>query len=78
MKEIETARERVIAVADPDRLERMMQALAALVGVGAETATTLVHEVFSRRFRDRKALAGFVGMTGARFMTAAGRGASRA
>ena len=64
LKEIETARERVVAIADPDRLERMIQLLAALVGVGVETATTLVHEVFSRRFRDRKALAGFVGVTG--------------
>ena len=64
LKEIETARERVVAVADPDRIERMIQALALLVGVGVETATTLVHEVFSRRFRDRRALAGFVGMTG--------------
>jgi transposase len=42
----------------------MIQALARLVGVGVETATTLVHEVFSRRFRDRTALAGFVGITG--------------
>jgi transposase len=64
LKEIETARERVAAAANPDRIERMIQALAALVGVGVETATTLVHEVFSRRFRDRRALAGFVGMTG--------------
>jgi len=64
LKEIETARERVVAIADPDRIERMIQALAGVVGVGVETATTLVHEVFSRRFRDRKALAGFVGMTG--------------
>ena len=29
-----------------------------------EAATTLVHEVFSRRFRDRRALTAFVGMTG--------------
>jgi transposase len=64
LKEIETAREKVMAVADPDRLERMIQMLAGLVGVGVETATTLVHEVFSRRFRDRRALAAFVGMTG--------------
>ena len=64
LKEIETAREPVAAVADPDRLERMIQLLAGLVGVGVETATTLVHEVFSRRFRDRRALAAFVGMTG--------------
>jgi len=64
LKEIETARERIVAVADPDRLQRMIQLLAGLVGVGVETATTLVHEVFSRRFRDRRALAAFVGMTG--------------
>ena len=65
LKETEAARARVVAVADPGRLERMIQALAGLVGVGVETATTLVHEVFCRRFRDRRALAGFVGMTGA-------------
>jgi len=64
LKEIETARERVVTIVDPDRFQRMIQALAALVGVGVETATTLVHEVFSRRFRDRRALAGFVGITG--------------
>jgi transposase len=64
LKEIEAARARVMVVADPDRLERMIQALAGVVGVRVETATTLVHEVFSRRFRDRRALAGFVGMTG--------------
>jgi transposase len=64
LKEIETAREKVLAVVDPDRLERMIQLMARLVGVGVETATTLVHEVFSRRFRDRRALAAFVGMTG--------------
>ena len=55
LKEIETAREKVMAVADPDRLQRMIQMLAGLVGVGVETATTLVHKVFSRRFRDRRA-----------------------
>jgi transposase len=64
LKEIETARERVVAVTDPDRIERMIQTLARLVGVGVETATTLVHEVFSRHFRDRRAVAGFVGVTG--------------
>jgi transposase len=64
LREIETAREWVVTAADPDRLQRMIQALARLVGVGVETATTLVHEVFSRRFRDRRALAAFVGMTG--------------
>ena len=58
LKEIEAAREKVLALADPDRRERMIRLMARLVGVGAETATTLVHAVFSRRFRDRRALAG--------------------
>ena len=53
LKEIETARAQVVAIPNPDRIARMIQALAALVGVGVETATTRVHEVCSRRFRDR-------------------------
>jgi transposase len=54
LKEIETARERVVAVTDPDRIEQMIQALAAVVGVGVETATTL----FTRSFRVASATAG--------------------
>jgi transposase len=42
----------------------MVQQLERLVGVGASTATTLVAEVFVRRFSDRRALARFVGLTG--------------
>jgi transposase len=64
LNEIETARARVVAAPNPDRIARMIQLLAGVVGMGVETATTLVHEVFSRRFRDRRALAAFVGMTG--------------
>jgi transposase len=45
----------------------MIQLLACIVGLGVETATVLVHEVFSRRFRDRRALAAFVGLTGTPF-----------
>ena len=67
MKEIEAARQRVVTATDPDRIERMIQLLAHIVGLGIETATVLVHEVFSRRFRDRKALAAFVGLTGTPF-----------
>jgi len=67
MKEIEEARQQVMMVANPNRVERMIQVLVRLVGLGVETATTLVHEVFSRRFRDRKALASFVGLTGTPF-----------
>lgn len=67
LKAIESAREAVLTVPDPDRLQRMIQMLAAIVGLGVETATVLVHEVFSRRFRDRKAVAAFVGITGTPF-----------
>jgi transposase len=69
MQEIEAAREKVLEVNWPDRLQRMIQMLARLVGVGVETATVLVYEVFSRRFKDRRALAGFVGMTGTPYDT---------
>ena len=64
LKAIEEARQRVVNIADPDRLQRMIQALARVVGVGVETATVLVHEVFSRSFKDRRAVGAFVGLTG--------------
>jgi transposase len=64
LKEIEDAREKVVEVEKPDRLQRMIQMLAGLFGVGVETATVLVHEVLSRRFKDRRALGAFVGLTG--------------
>jgi transposase len=67
LREIEAARQRAVATPDPDRIGRMIQLLVRIVGLGVETATVLAHEVFSRRFRDRKALAGFVGMTGTPF-----------
>ncbi len=67
LKDIEAARQQVVAVVDPDRIEKMIQLLAHIVGLGVETATTLVHEVFSRKFRDRKAIAAFVGLTGTPF-----------
>jgi transposase len=64
LKEIEAARQEVVTIGDPDRIQRMIRLLVAVVGLGVETATTLVHEVFSRTFRDRKAVAAFVGLTG--------------
>lgn len=67
LKDIETARQQVVAVVDPDRIETMIQLLVHIVGLGVETATTLVHEVFSRKFRDRRAIAAFVGLTGTPF-----------
>ena len=67
MKEIEEARQQVVMVRHPNHLEKMIQMLVRIVGLGVETATLLVHEVFSRKFRDRKALAAFVGLTGTPF-----------
>lgn len=64
LKEIEEAREQVVKVAEPDRLQLMILALARVFGVGVETATVLVYEVFSRSFKDRRALAAFIGLTG--------------
>jgi transposase len=64
LRQIEEARAKVVEIEKPDRLERMIQMLAGLFGLGVETATALVHEVLSRRFRDRRALGGFVGLTG--------------
>ncbi len=39
--------------------------LARIVGLGVETADMLVHEILSRRLRDRRAVARYAGLTGA-------------
>lgn len=67
IKEIEAERDRVMAVAKPDRSERMIQLLVRIHGLGVETATVLVREVLCRSFRDRRKLASYVGVTGTPF-----------
>ena len=42
----------------------MVRLIAQIVGIGVETADMLVNEVFSRQFRDRKAVARYAGLTG--------------
>jgi transposase len=64
LKTIEEARQRVVDVVEPNRLQLMILTLARVVGVGVETATVIVYEVFSRQFKDRRALAAFIGVTG--------------
>lgn len=66
---LEAARDRILAVPNPDREARMTRLLVAIVGLGVETATTLVREVFCRPFKDRRALAAFVGLTGTPFQS---------
>jgi transposase len=67
LQEIEADRDRVATVAQPDPAEWMIQHLAQIVGLGLETATLLVREMFCRPFRDRRAVAGFAGLTGTPF-----------
>jgi len=47
----------------------MIHFLTGIVGVGLETATRLVREVFCRPFKDRRGLAAFVGLTGTPFQS---------
>ncbi len=67
LRELEAERDRVTQVAEPDQAERMIQILTRIVSLGEETATLLVRELFCRSFRDRRALANFVGLTGTPF-----------
>ncbi len=65
LKEIEAAREETASA--PDRTAQQIQVLARLIGLGLATATGLAREVFCRSFADRRAIAGFVGLTGTPF-----------
>jgi transposase len=67
LAEIEAARAAVVAEAASDPMVQRIQTLARLFGLGLTTATTLVREIFCRRFADRRALAGFVGLSGTPF-----------
>jgi transposase len=56
-----------LATEKPDRAAQHIQVLALLHGLELGTATVLSREVFCRLFRNRQALAGFVGLTGTPF-----------
>ena len=43
----------------------MVRLLARVIGIGIETADTLVQEALSRHLRDRRAVARYGGLTGA-------------
>ena len=55
LKAIKEARQQVVDVVEANRLQLMTLTLARVVGVGVETATVIVCEVFSRFFKDRRA-----------------------
>jgi transposase len=67
--EIDAARVAEVEAPDPDRGTAMIRLLVAICGMGLETATRLVREVFSRPVRDRRGIAAFVGLTGTPFQS---------
>ena len=65
IKAIEQARLQSIR-REPDRPAHVtMRLLTRVIGVGIESADMLVREVLLRNFRDRRAVAGYAGLTGA-------------
>ena len=64
VKAIEAARQQALVAEKTDLAERPIRLLVLLHGRGLGTATVLSREVFCRVFRNRQALAGFVGLSG--------------
>jgi transposase len=65
INEIEAARLQRLEQAPADGPHAMVRLLARVIGVGIDTADMLVHEVLSRKLRDRRAVARYAGLTGA-------------
>ena len=61
---IEKARIAQLEKAPASGQNAMVVLLARVIGVGIETADMLVHEVLSRKLRDRRAVARYAGLTG--------------
>nr|WP_246792451.1 transposase [Rhizobium leguminosarum] len=61
---IEKARIAQLEQAPASGHNAMVVLLARVIGVGIETADMLVHEVLSRKLRDRRAVARYAGLTG--------------
>lgn len=64
IKQIETTRLERLEKAPNDGPHAMVRLLARVLGLGIETADTLVHEVLSRELRDGRAVARYAGLTG--------------
>jgi transposase len=65
IKEVEEARAQRLEQAPQEKSHAMVRLIARVIGVGIETADMLVHEILSRRLRDRRAVARYAGLTGA-------------
>ena len=64
IREIETARLQRLEQQPNSGAHPMVRLLAQVRGLGIETADMLAHEAFSRRLRDRRAVARYGGLTG--------------
>jgi transposase len=64
IKQIEKARLEQLEQAPEQGTHSMVRLLARVLGIGIETADMLVHEILSRNFRDRRAIARYAGLTG--------------
>jgi transposase len=64
IKAIEQARQQCLERDPADKRNAMVLLLTKIVGLGMETAEQLVHEILSRDFSDRKAVARYAGLTG--------------
>lgn len=68
IRAVEQERLRKLAAAPPAAEEKspdaMVRLIARVLGVGIETADMLVNEIFSRHWRDRRAVARYAGLTG--------------
>ena len=71
---MESARDAVLKKDAPaDEAERMIRSLTDLRSIGPDVATLLVREAFVRQFRNRRALAGYVGLGGTPFSSGGDR-----
>jgi len=64
IREIEMARIERLTAAPAAGANAMVRLLARVVGISVVTADMLVHELLSRRLRDRRAVARYAGLTG--------------
>jgi transposase len=64
IRQIEKARLERMEQAPGDGAHAIVRLIARVIGVGIETADMLVHEVLSRKLRDRRAVARYAGLTG--------------
>jgi transposase len=65
INEIEAVRLQRLEQAPAEGPHAMVRLLARVIGVGIEMADMLVHEILSRKLRDRRAVARYAGLTGA-------------